>query len=339
MPRPPAARAPIIADVARVAGVSVPTVSRVLTGSTPVSPEKRERILQAIRELGYRPNAAARALVSGRQSMIAIITESTTRYGYAMTIQGIEEAARAAGYIVVITVVDAPDEASVSATIDLVLGQPVAGVVVISFDSTGELAAAQFPVGVPKILVVSVGDDQAVEPQAAFDSRGAAREATNYLLGLGHQMVHQVSVPQEAPRTGRTRGWEDALHAAGLDIPDVIPVTMDPASGREAGLALARRADVTAVMCWNDVVALGVIRGLHEAGRRVPADVSVVGFDDIPLAAVSIPALTTVAHDFTGLGHRAFAQLNTIITTGELPVVATVAPHLVIRESAAPPRR
>ena len=310
-----------------------------LTGSTPVSPDKRERILEAIRELGYRPNAAARALVSGRQSMIAIITENSTRHGYVMTIHGVEQAARAAGYVVVVTVVDAPDEASVAAAVDLVLGQPVAGVVVISFDGTGGLAAAQFPAGVAKILVVSVGDDDAVEPQAAFDSRGAARKATDYLLSLGHRTVHQVSVPQAPPRTGRIGGWEDALHAAGLDVPDIIEVTMDAASGREAGLALAQRPDVTAVMCWNDTVALGVIRGLHEAGRRVPQDVSVVGFDDIPLAAVSIPALTTVAHDFTALGHRAFAQLNTTLTTGELPVVATVAPHLVVRESAAPPRR
>lgn len=335
---PPSVKVPVIADVARVAGVSVPTVSRVLTGSTPVSEDKRERIMAAIRELGYRPNAAARALVSGRQSMIAIVSGNTTRYGYAMTIQGIEEAARAAGYLVVITVVDTPDEASVATTVDLVLGQPVAGVVVLEFDAAGILAKTAFPRTVPMVSAVAVGDMNATEPQAFLDDRLAAQQATEYLLGLGHATVHHVSVPQAIPRMGRTMGWEDALRAAGLEIPDIIAADWEPASGRAVGLALAHRPDVTAVICGNDDVAIGVIRGLHEAGKRVPDDVSVVGFDDSPLAAVAIPALTTVAQDFIDLGHRAFAQLNLMITTGEAPMVSSAAPRLVVRESTSTPR-
>ena len=327
----------MIADVARLAGVSVPTVSRVLTGSTPVSEDKRTRIMAAIRELGYRPNAAARALVSGRQSMIAVVSGNTTRYGYAMTIQGIEEAARAAGYLVVITVVDAPDESTVSTTVDLVLGQPVAGVVVLAFDEAGILAKSAFPQTIPVVSAVAVGDPAASEPQAFLDDRLAAKEATEYLLGLGHATVHHVSVPQAIPRMGRTLGWEDALTEAGIEIPEIIAADWEPASGREVGLQLAHRPDVTAVICGNDEVAIGVIRGLHEAGKRVPDDVSVVGFDDSPLAAVAIPSLTTVAQDFIGLGHRAFGQLNRMITTGDAPMFSAAAPHLVVRESTAPP--
>lgn len=339
VPMPQVVKVPVIADVARLAGVSVPTVSRVLTGSTPVSDDKRERIMAAIRELGYRPNAAARALVSGRQSMIAVITGNTTRYGYAMTIQGIEEAARAAGYLVVITVVDAPDEDSVATTVDLVLGQPVAGVVVLAFDEVGIVAKSAFPRTVPLVAAVAVEDSSAIEPQAFLDDRQAAREATDYLLGLGHATVHHVSVPLAIPRMGRTMGWEDALRAAGLEIPAIIAADWEPSSGRQVGLQLADRPDVTAVICGNDEVAMGVIRGLHEAGKRVPDDVSVVGFDDSPLAAVAIPALTTVAQDFLDLGRRAFSQLNLMITTGEAPKASSAAPRLVVRESTAAPRR
>ncbi|WP_066465932.1 LacI family DNA-binding transcriptional regulator [Sanguibacter suarezii] len=338
MPTPQVVKVPVIADVARLAGVSVPTVSRVLTGSTPVSDEKRERIMAAIRELGYRPNAAARALVSGRQSMIAVVAGNTTRYGYAMTIQGIEEAARAAGYLVVITVVDTPDETTVATTVDLVLGQPVAGIVVLAFDEAGILAKGAFPATVPMVSAVAVGDSAAREPQAFLDDRVAAKEATDYLLGLGHATVHHVSVPQAVPRMGRTLGWEDALRAAGLEVPEIIAADWEPSSGRQVGLQLADRPDVTAVICGNDEVAIGVIRGLHEAGKRVPDDVSVVGFDDSPLAAVAIPALTTVAQDFIDLGHRAFSQLSLLITTGEAPMSSSSAPRLVVRESTAAPR-
>lgn len=335
-------RAPVIADVARVAGVSVPTVSRVLTGSTPVSEDKRERVMAAIRELGYRPNAAARALVSGRQSMIAIVAGNTTRYGYSTTIQGIEEAARAAGYLVVITVVesaaDGAEVAAVETTVDLVLGQPVAGVVVLEFDEAGMRATKAFPRTVPMVSAVASPTDDATAPQAYLDDRAAGKAATEYLLGLGHTTVHHVSVPQAVPQMGRTLGWQDALREAGIAVPPIIAATWEPASGREVGLELAARDDVTAVVCGNDEVAIGVIRGLHEGGRSVPGDVSVVGFDDEPLAAVTIPALTTVSQDFIDLGRRAFDLLEQVIRTGTAPPLSSSSPTLVVRESAGAPR-
>ncbi|MEP7763479.1 LacI family DNA-binding transcriptional regulator [Sanguibacter sp. 25GB23B1] len=335
-------RAPVIADVARVAGVSVPTVSRVLTGSTPVSDDKRERVMAAIRELGYRPNAAARALVSGRQSMIAIVAGNTTRYGYSTTIQGIEEAARAAGYLVVITVVETPgeggDAGAVETTIDLVLGQPVAGVVVLEFDEAGMRATKAFPGTVPMVSAVAIPSAGATAPQAYLDDRAAAKVATEYLLALGHATVHHVSVPQAVPQMGRTLGWEDALRAAGIEVPPIIAGTWEPASGRDVGLALATRDDVTAVVCGNDEVAIGVIRGLHEGGKEVPGDVSVIGFDDEPLAAVTIPALTTVSQDFIDLGRRAFRLLEQLITTGTAPLLSSASPELVVRESTGAPR-
>ncbi|MBI9113922.1 LacI family DNA-binding transcriptional regulator [Sanguibacter suaedae] len=331
-------RVPVIADVARAAGVSVPTVSRVLTGSTPVSKEKRERVLAAIRELGYRPNAAARALVSGRQSMIAIVASNTTRYGYAATLHGIEEAARSAGYLAVITVVEGPDDASVRSAVDLVLGQPVAGVIVLEFDEAGMSARHAFPDTVAVVSAVTMADETATSPVVFLDDRTAARDATRYLLDLGHRTVHHVSLPQAVPQLGRTLGWEDALREAGIDVPEIFPASWEPESGRQVGLVLAERDDVTAVVCGNDELAIGLVRGLHEAGRSVPDDVSVVGFDDEPFAAVTIPALTTVYQDFTELGHQLLRRLMELVDTGTARTTSSLAPRLVIRESTAPPR-
>lgn len=326
----------MIADVARVAGVSVPTVSRVLTGSTPVSSAKRAQVMAAIDELGYRPNAAARALVSGRQSMIAVLAGNTTRYGYASTLQGVEEAARAAGYIVVITVVESEDPAVVDAAVALVLGQPVAGVIVLEFDPSGERASHSLPDSIPVVGASAGRAVRRTRPHAYLDDRTAAVGAVNYLLGLGHRTVHHVAIPPSGSTTGRASGWRDALIAAGAPVPDLIASGWDPASGYAAGARLAQDESVTAVLAGNDELAIGVMRAFADAGRAVPGEVSVVGFDDEPFAAMWSPALTTVAQDFVGLGRRAFGLLESLLRTGSSPRTSTATPKLVLRESAGP---
>ncbi|WP_250442967.1 LacI family DNA-binding transcriptional regulator [Actinotalea sp. C106] len=328
-------RVPVIADVARVAGVSVPTVSRVLTGSTPVSPERRERVMRAIAELGYRPNGAARALVQGRQSMIAVFAGNTTRYGYARTIQGIEEAARAAGFIVVITVIETDDPAVVGTGVDLVLGQPVAGAIVLEFDPAGDATVAAMPSSLP--LVAATGSSAGSDvPHALMDDVTAAKEATRYLLGLGHRTVHHVAIPPSGRPSGRSVGWREALEEAGIPVPEIQQAGWEPISGYQAGLELARSEDVTAVLCGNDELAIGVMRAMAEQGRRVPEDVSVVGFDGQPLAELVSPPLTTVEQDFVALGRQAFALLKGLIDGKDVPQAVTSAPRLVIRSSTAP---
>jgi DNA-binding LacI/PurR family transcriptional regulator len=157
-----ARRPPVLADVARAAGVSVPTVSRVLSGSTPVSADKRRQVLRAIEELGYRPNAAAQALVTGRRSIISVLTSDTTRYGYAATIRGIEEAARAVGLVVAITVLDADDEESIEAAVDLALGQPLAGAITLEFDIRCVRALSMLPKSLPVAAVSSAAEGRRV---------------------------------------------------------------------------------------------------------------------------------------------------------------------------------
>jgi len=333
----PAQRRPVIADVARVAGVSVPTVSRVLTGSVPVSEEKRALVHAAIEALRYRPNAAARALVSGHRSMIAIVAIDTTRYGYSQTIKGIEASARDAGYVVVVVVVESAGAVAQQAAVDMVLSQPVAGVVVLEFDPVGVAVSDALPLSIPTVSVGASRRRSSRHPRAYLDDQAAAAAATSYLLELGHRTVHHLAIPAASGRVGRALGWQRALVAAGAPVPARLDAAYDPQSGYDVGKRLAADPEVTAVLCGNDELAIGLMRALSEVGRAVPDEVSVVGFDDQPYAAMWIPSLTTVVQDFDQLGRRSFAQLEALMRTGSAPRVWRATPHLVIRESSGPP--
>lgn len=330
---------PVLADVAARAGVSVSSVSRTLTGRTPVSPRLHAKVMAAVEELGYRPNAAAQALVSGRRSTIAVLARNTIRYGYAATLQGIEEAARAAGYVVVIAVVESGEQGDIARAIDLVLSQPLAGVIVIEFDAIGVATLDALPATVPVVAAAGARRRRTSRPHAFLDDFEGGKAATEYLLSLGHRTVHHIAIPATRARSGRAWGWRHALKAAGAPVPEIIRAGYHPTSGYDAAQAIINDHDVTAVLCGNDELAIGVARALQEQGRRVPEDVSLVGFDDQPFAQMWLPALSTVAQDFTDLGRRTFELLEQWIETGTPPGDSAVSPRLVIRESAgAPPR-
>jgi DNA-binding LacI/PurR family transcriptional regulator len=327
---------PTIADVARVAGVSVPTVSRVLTGNIPVGPKRRERVERAIQELGYRPNAAARALVSGRRSMIAVLAANTSRYGYARTFEGVEEAARAAGYMVVITVVETAEADDVNTAIDMVLSHAVAGVIVLDFDEPGHAALTALPSDIPVAVAAASPSKSITLPRAYLADQRGARQATEYLLSLGHQTVHHIALPSSGRRGGRTAGWAAALKAAGIQPPEALTTTWNPLDAYELAKQFAADPGVTAVLAGNDEVALAVLRAMTEQGRRVPDDVSLIGFDDQPIASLISPALTTVAQDFAELGRQSFSLLERAITGSDGRGTVSVPAKLVIRESTAP---
>lgn len=333
-------RPPTIADVARVAGVSVPTVSRVLTGNIPVGPKRRERVQKAIEQLGYRPNAAARALVSGRRSMIAVLAANTSRYGYARTVEGVEEAARAAGYMVVITVVETAEADDVNTAVDMVLSHMVAGVIVLDFDEPGHAALtalAGLPSSVPVAVAAASPSRSIALPRAYLADQRAARKATEYLLSLGHQTVHHIALPSSGRKGGRTAGWSAALKAAGIEPPEALRTSWNPLDAYELAKTLAADPAVTAVLAGNDEVALAVLHAMTEQGRSVPGDVSVIGFDDQPIASLVSPALTTVAQDFAELGRQSFALLQNAITGSVGRTTVSVPARLVVRESTAPP--
>ena len=333
MTAPP--KPPVIKDVARKAGVSVATVSRIIRDAPYVSDEKRVRVLAAIKDLDYRTSPAARALVARQPKLIAVIAGNTSRYGYAETIRGIEESARQAGYVVSITVVESADDDTVDHAIGLVLDQPVAGIVVLKFDPPGVAALRHLPASIPTVAIA--GTREPGVPQAVLAEADAAAEAVAYLLQLGHATVHHVRVPPSRKEDGRTTGWKRALRQHGAPVPPILDATWDPQSGREIGQRLAGDPAVTAVFCGNDEIAMGVIRGLADKGKHVPRDVSVIGFDDHPLARLWTPALTTVKQDFSNLGARAYKLLQTTIDGKRTPQYSSQRPMLVIRESTAPP--
>ncbi|MCU1527815.1 MAG: transcriptional regulator [Frondihabitans sp.] len=326
---------PVIRDVARVAGVSIPTVSRVLTGAARVSEDKRERVLRAIEELKYRPSAAARALVAGQPSLIAVLAGNTSRYGYAETIRGVEQAAREAGYLVTITVIESADPETVERALGTVLNQPLAGIVVLKFDPPGVQAVHRLPKDIPAVSISGIRESG--PPQAVLDEGQAAQEVVERLLALGHATVHHVRVPPSRDEDGRTTGWRDALIAAGAPVPEILDASWDPESGERIGEILAVDPSVTAVFCGNDEIAMGVVRGLANGHRAVPEEVSVVGFDDHPLARLWTPPLSTVRQDFAGLGGRAFALLARALKGEDVPDFSSETPTLILRSSTAPP--
>lgn len=336
MPHPaPLDRTATISDVARLAGVSVPTVSRVLTGAARVSEDRRRRVDKAIAALGYRPSAAAQVLASGRSTTIAILAANTSRYGYAEAIRGVEESARAAGFAVIIVVVESERDEEVRAATDAVLRQSVAGVVVLKFDPPGVAALKALQSAIPAVALSGVPEPGV--PQAVLDESEAAAALTEHLLGLGHRTVHHVRIPPSGKEDGRTTGWRLALQRHGIPTPPIEDVSWDVSTAYGIGVRLAMDPAVTAVFCGNDETAMGVIRGIHDTGLKVPDDISVVGFDDHPLAPMFIPALTTARQDFAELGRHGTAQLLALLK-GESPLaLETVEPPLVFRESTAGP--
>ncbi|WP_328869422.1 LacI family transcriptional regulator [Streptomyces sp. NBC_00287] len=329
-----------IRDVATAAGVSYQTVSRVINGHPSVKPSTRDRVLAAIDELGFRRNATALALASGRSRAVTVLTANTTHYGYASILQGIEEAARAASYAVGIGVLESAEEAAVAAEVQRA-ADAGGGLIVIAYDPAGVRALASVPAELPVVGVVETPASPPSEdhPWVWTDDREAAYQVTRHLLALGHETVHYVAIPSSTRRTSaRTSGWRQALREAGAPEPRPLQGSWGPAGGHTAGRKLAKDSAVTAILCGNDDLALGVLRALHEAGRAVPDEVSVAGFDDAPHSAYLTPSLTTVRLDFTGLGRAAFALLH-----GAVEESAQVAPHpvsvpeLVVRESSGPP--
>lgn len=329
-------RPPVIADVARAAGVSVPTVSRVLTGSVPVSAATRRRVDQAIEDLGYRPSSAARTLRSGRPSMIAVLAGNTARYGWARTIQGVEFAAREKGYSTIVAVIDSVDDGDIDAAIDLVLTQNVAGVIILEFDAPGREAVRKMK-NVPTVAAAGGSRPRPSVPYALLDEGSAGREVTEHLLALGHRTVHHVAQPTLGRPTPRTSAWAAALRAAGAPVPEVLHADWTPRSAYEAGLRLATDREVTAVFCSNDDIAMAVARAFNDRGIAIPEDVSLVGFDNQPLSEFWQPALTTVHQDFEDLGRRAFRLLEALTEGGQQPRNSIVTPRLLLRETTCAP--
>ena len=327
-----------MADVARMAGVSHQTVSRVLNGSASVRPETRERVVRAVRELDYRRNSMARALVTGRSRTLGVVSFDTTLYGPASTLFGIERAAHSEGYFVSIASVTSLDRASVLGAVEQLRDQGVDGVLLITPQETAVEALLHLPRDMP-VVAVEAGPDEAV-PVVAVDQVAGAAAATRHLLELGHRTVWHVAGPSDwLEARQRIQGWMTALEEAGADAPPLLAGDWSAQSGYELGRRLATVRDVTAIFAANDQMALGILRALHEIGREVPGEVSVVGFDDIPEARFFTPPLTTVRQDFNEVGRQSLMLLlDEIGASQRSSERVVVSPEFKLRDSTAAPR-
>jgi DNA-binding LacI/PurR family transcriptional regulator len=303
-----------------------------------VRPETRSRVIAAMQQLRYRPNTVARALVTGRSMTLGVVSFDTTLYGPASTVLGIERAAHDAGYFVSLASVRSVDATSVRSAMERLRDQGVDGIVVIAPMASAAGALDELPAG-PPVVVAEAGAGGAV-PAVTVDQAAGAVAVTEHLLALGHRTVRHLAGPQDWPEAQRrVAGWRTALRAAGAVPGPVLEGDWSPRSGYELGGRLAEDAEATAVFVGNDQMALGLLRRLHEAGRAVPGDVSVAGFDDIPEAAYFTPPLTTVHQDFNEVGRRSLDLLLRRMAGEQLSEEAvTVAPHLVLRSSTAPAR-
>jgi DNA-binding LacI/PurR family transcriptional regulator len=326
----------IMRDVARAAGVSHQTVSRVLNGHPRVGPETRQRVVTAMRELNYRRNLAARTLVTRRSGMLGILGFETTLFGPSSMLYGIEKAARAAGYMVTVSNVHTAERRSVLEAVDRLCQHVAEGIIAIAPKPSFMDALLLVPSGLPTVGVGGGVSDSV--PTVRIDNEAGASLATQHLLDLGHTTVHHVAGPPDWPEAQeRVAGWSGALRAAGAPVPPVRPGAWSAESGYERGRALARDPSVTAVFCGSDQIALGVVRALQEAGRQVPGDVSVVGFDDTPDSGYFLPPLTTIHQDFAELGRRSLGILLDRLDPAGKPSIEHIhlPPSLVTRASTA----
>jgi len=338
---PEAAPRPLVmADVAARAGVSHQTVSRVINGHPSVAPLTRARVQQVIAELGYRPNLAARALVTGSTRTIGLVTVKINQYGPAQTMIGLEKAARAAGYSVSVAILDDATADAMREAVDRFVAQSVDAIVALA--TYDDAAEAMHSIHAPVPLVAVQVGGQEDHPAVGVDQESGARLATRHLLDLGHRTVHHVAGPADSQEArGRMTGWRSELLAAGAPVPEIVRGDWTPSSGHAAGRTLAGRIrageDITAVFLANDQMALGLLAALHEEGLEIPEDLSVVGFDDLPEAPYFTPPLTTVRQDFAELGRRG-VQLVLARLAGETLQAEPVPAPLVVRASSGPAR-
>jgi len=306
-------------DVARLAGVSHQTVSRVLNSHPNVREATRERVLAAVKQLRYRPNVAARVMANRQSRTIGLVTTGSPDYGPSSTVLGFTSAARQARYSVTISTAADAEPESLRASVDLLLGQQVEAVVVVASRTRMLIGLDGNDFGVPVIVVEPTA--QTSIPSVSIDQYAGAVLAVGHLIGLGHRDIVHISGPGDSmDATERVRAWRDTMAEHGLVARPPLEGDWTPASGYRLGTQVAEsRSPFTAVFSANDQMALGCLHALRQHALPVPADVSLIGLDDIPAAEHFQPPLTAMRQDFTLLGEGIMALvLNTL--TDQSPV-------------------
>src|SRR5699024_10096293 len=299
----------------------------------------RAGVQEAMRQVGYVPNSAARALKRGSFRTIGIVAHQLARTGESSTVEAVVESARRRRLGITLVDVQSPTTQEVNAAAAGLAPRSVDGLNIIRAESVSP-EELTLPARVPGRD--SESHSAGHYPAVATDQRSGTRQAVEHLLDLGHRTVTHVGGPNTSlPAVERESAWRERLQEAGCQVPAVLHSDWTAASGFQIGTTLEpriRSREITAVFCANDQVALGLYRAIYEAGLRIPEDVSVVGFDDIPEAAQFWPPLTSVSQDFRAVGQQLVTMLDEQITSGESPAEHVLLPvELMVRASTGPP--
>jgi len=327
-------RKPSITDVARIAGVSYQTVSRVINDAPDVNAGTRARIHEIIAEVGYRRNRSAAALVTNRSTSIGIVTDGSPRFGPVGTLLSLEREARERGYGVAVAAANEPYERSVQAAFNTLDESGVDAIIVIAPRLSMAEATRRASIRVPVEMIAAGASGAPNVFTYSEDQESGARMATQHLIDLGHTDIAHIAGSMDW-FDGRVRksGWESALAGAGLRPGLCIEGDWSPKWAYEVGLRLIAEGRVpSAIFAVSDHTALGLIRAFSENGVRVPHDVSIVGFDDLEGSDYFLPPLTTVRQDFPALARGTIEVLLGAVEGRDVDRTPSV-PTLVVRDS------
>jgi LacI family transcriptional regulator len=333
-----------ISQVAKEAGVSSQTVSRVVNNRQEITPETRQHVQEVIKRLGYQPNAIARSLIQRRSHTLGVVTSGLEYFGPSHLLIGVEQGANQAGLSILLNLMHQPETRDIGSIVNSLLSRQVEGII-WAVPEIGD-NRSWFRENLPQLTIPVVF--LSTQPRenlnvVEIDNRQGALIATRHLLERGYRKIGHIAGPLSWwAASERRRGWQDALTAAGVPFGDdqIVEGNWSAASG-ERGFhdLLAKFPDVQAVFACNDQMALGLMRAARSLGKRIPEDLAVVGFDDIPESAFYYPSLTTIRQGLYELGHIAvqtFMKLRQADQRDELMTTAhtvMLQPQLVIRES------
>lgn len=328
---------PGMVDVARRAGVSHQTVSRVLNNPASVRPATRERVLAAIEELGYRRNMAARALVTDSSRMIGVMTAFSHFYGPASTTAAIELAARRSNYGTLVTSLQVGDEEEIDEALGFLVNRGVDGLIAVAPSTGIARAAGRTARGVPMVVVADGFAPSEHIHVVSVDQGLGAGMAVRHLAGRGRGRIAHIAGPGDwFDARARAAGWRAALEDSGLEAMEAVEGDWGPQSGYRAGVELltGRAGQVPdAVFCANDLMALGLLAAARDLGVRVPEDLAVVGYDDTAGAGFFSPPLTTLSQPFDELGRLCLEVLLEGVD-GAAGRSHSISPTLRVRRSS-----
>jgi DNA-binding LacI/PurR family transcriptional regulator len=328
---------PSLRDIAKRAGVSVNTVSRALTGKPDVNAETRARVQALAQELGYMPNLLARSLLRGRSSLVGLVVTDCTNPFYSGLIRATESALSRKGYGMLLATSN-EDSSKEDRALTILQEHRVDGIMLTAVDVGAEHVRRLLSGRIPVVLLGR--RHRAYKgPFVGTDNVGGAVRMVSHLIDQGHERIAHVARGDTATSAGeRLAGYRNALAAAGLAREELVFAAPPTIEGGQAGAEWLLRLSPapTAVFTYNDSQAIGLMQALQRAGKRVPQDYSVAGFDDIQVSQLISPALTTVAQPVDEIGIRGASILMGLIDGTPAPTPALLQPELVVRQSTAP---